>query len=415
MANGPISYAVGPTVLGSSVNVGFSDGPALDAFGRLRTSSTANRFDLEFIYDKQPLLVDEVIGASGTATHNSSSRDVTLAVGAATASDSAELFSHFDIPYTPGNSQLIDITGTLNDADLSSTTVRFFLRSTVSGSTTTTYYEQANWDNTLADIDWTKSQILSMDYQSLKVGRIRAALVKGGVATPFLTIENDNLRDSGYWQTPTLPINWRIYNDATYTYAEMGLGDSSNGIGLQLRVAVNASATMRAICSTVKSEGGAALLDLPGFPMSASNVTTAVTVSSTLIPVLSIRVASTINSLTNRGLFLPTGYEIVGSNPMHYQILYRPTLTGPSWTAVDATYSGMEYDITASAVSGGVVVDAGYFASGRNTLGSESALLDRVIMALGRTGTSDILTLAAVRTTASDSSTYSAWKWREIR
>jgi len=404
--------SIGPSNLGVTIN---TDNAVGDSFGRVRTSGTSNRFDCEFIYDKQPLLIDEVTAGGGTATHNGNPRDVTLSVVDANNGTEAALYSHYDIPYTPGNSQLVDITGTLDNAGIGGGTAFVFLRTSISGSVTETTYEQANWSGATSGVDWADSFILSMDFQSLKVGRIRFALVQNGVAVPIKSIHNDNVRSTGYWQRPSLPAYWRIYNDATYTYMEMGYGDEGNAIGIRYRIAVNASATMRAICSTVKSEGGVELLDLPGYPFSASNGTTAVTVSTTLIPVLSIRVGANINSLTNRGIHIPISYGIVGSNPMYYKVLYRPTLTGASWTAVDSTYSGIEYDVSASAFSGGVVVDEGHFATGRNTFSDTAGILNRLILSQGRTGTSDILTLAAVRTGSSDSTTYGSLKWKEIR
>ncbi len=38
-----------------------------DAFQRLRVSAPDTRFDSEFLYDKQPLLFEEIIGGTGTA------------------------------------------------------------------------------------------------------------------------------------------------------------------------------------------------------------------------------------------------------------------------------------------------------------------------------------------------------------
>jgi hypothetical protein len=255
---------------------------------------------------------------------------------------------------------------------------------------------------------------LSIDFQSLKVGRIRFALVRNGSPVPLHEIYNDNIRATGYWQTPTLPIFWRIYNDATYTYAEMGYGDTSNAIGLRYRLAANASATMRAICATVKSEGGLDLRSLPGLQRSADTGTGAKTVSTTLIPIMSIRPSATFNSLTNRGLYVPDGFTVTGDNPIRYVILYRPTLIGANFASVGAT-SGMDVDTAATVVSGGTVIFSDFLATGRNSLTQVSGLLGKTILSLRRTGTSDILTIAAIRTSTSDSSVRAAIQWKEIR
>jgi len=41
-------------------------------------------------------------------------------------------------------------------------------------------------------------------------------------------------------------------------------------------------------------------------------------------------------------------------------------------------------------------------------------LLGRILMSLGSTGVSDTLTIAAVRTSASNASVFASIKWREI-
>jgi hypothetical protein len=402
-------------VNGVKVPITSSDSSLFDAFGSLRTSSNGNRYDVEFIYDKQSNLVDEVTVSGGTATHNASSRDVTLAIANTTTGTEAALYSRIDIPYTAGNSQLIEVTGTLDNAAIGGGTAYLFIRSSVSGSLQETAIAQSNWHYNPGDFDWSKSQIFRMDFQSLKVGRIRFDFIRNGLAVKVHEIYNDNVRNTGFWQTPTLPQYWRIYNDATYTYMEMGYGDTNNAIGLRYRIAKNASATMRAICGTVKSEGSSGIFQMPGLNRSIDNGTTPKTVSTTLIPLLSIRPSATFNSIANRGLYIPNEYSIVGTNPMRYVILYRPVLTGASWVAVDAVNSGMEYDVTASAVTGGIVVDSDYFSTNRNSESRSDGLLERAILSLGRTGVADILTIAAIRTSTSDSSTYSAMKWKEIR
>lgn len=386
-----------------------------DAFGRGRVSATGQRYDVEFIYDKQPLLVDEVTN-NGTATHNTNGRDITLSLASANSGDKAELYSHFDIPYTAGNSQLIDITATLDNAGIGGGTAQLFLRSKISGSVVETVVDQTSWDSPVADVDWATSQIFAIDFQSLKVGRVRYYLVRDGMAIKVHEITNDNTRTTGYWQRPTLPLAWRLYCDATYTYMEVCYGDDENAVGFRYRISANASATMRAICGTVKSEGGKDLFDMYGFNKAIDMGITTKTVSTTLVPLISIRPSATFNSLTNRGLFIPDGWEVQGNNAIKIVLLYRPTLTGPSWTSVDATYSGMEYDVTASAVSGGIVVDSAYLAtSGINARGKDEGLLGRTLLSLGRTGTADILTIAAIRTGNVDSATLAGLRWREIR
>ena len=391
-----------------------------DPFGSVRTAREVNRTDIEFIHDKQPWLVEDLSGGSGSAAHQSAGRDVLLSVGGATTNDLGYISAKAFTPYTPGAGQVIEITGVMDKTGIGGGTAQVFLRSNVTGSVVTTTHDITDWQaygsKETYGLDFTKSHIFAIDFQSLKVGTIHFGLVRQGVLQRIYTIHNDNIRASGYWQYASLPIYWKIYNTATETITEFGYGDSNNGVGFRYKYSrADDSATAVAICATVKSSNGETLENLPGFSLSASNSVTSKTVSTTLVPVLSIRVAATINSIANIGLYFPQAFQIQTDNPIHYRLVYRPTLTGPSWTATSATYSGMEYDVTASAISGGIVVDQGYISSGNNRVSDARSVLDRVVMALGQNSSPDILSIAAVRTGASDASVYSSLRWKELR
>lgn len=396
------------------VNTAAGDTFSTDAFGRQRVSNTGQRFDVEFIYDKQVDIMDEYTVGDATVTHDANARDLTLAVGSDTDGDIASMDS-YPIPYTAGNSQLIDITGVLDYANLGNGNAELFFRTKISGTVVTTTYDQSTWENCTTGINWNYSHILAMDFQSLKVGRIRFFLVQNGAPVKLLEITNDNKRNTGYWQLPSLPVSWSIYNDDTYTYMEMGYGDSENGIGIRYKVAKNASATMKAICATVKSEGGADLVDLPGFSRAVDTGVTAKTVSTTLIPILSIRADATYKTLTNHSLVVPT--ELYGStnNPIRFVLIQGGSLTGASWTDVDTSDSSVEYDVTASAISGGVVLGAEYFSTTKNTSASGKSLLDRALLWYRTQTDQNILTIAAVKTGATNASVLAGFKWKEIR
>lgn len=393
-----------------------SDSASIDAFGRWRVSNTGQRMDIEFVYDKQPQLMDEVIVDGATITHNADSRDVTLAINSTTATAEAEFIQHWANPYTPGNSQLIDITGTLDAAGIGGGTASIFLKNGIDSSETV--ITQDNWsDNTVSDVDWSKSQIFSIDFQSLKVGRLRLFLVRNGLPVKVHEITNDNVRTGGYWQLPALPLNWKLYNDGSgNTVAEIGYFNGSNGIGFRYTIPVNANAELRAICGTVKSEGGENLLDMPGLSRHVDMGTSATIVGTTLIPIMSIRMKSTFNGLANRGLAIPEGYNIQINNPIRFVLLYNATLTGASFTDVSTGISCMEYDTSATAVSGGFEVYSEYLTTGsRNTKTGAKGLLGKFPMSYGYDGVPDTITFAAIRTSSSSSSTLVSTQWREIR
>lgn len=389
-------------------------GTYFDAFGRLRVSETGNRFDVEFTHDGQPLIMDQFTAGAGTITHNATTRDVTLAVGNAVDGSSATFPGGYPVPYTPGSSQLMDLTGTMDYAGLGGGTASVWIRN----NGVETVYNQASWNiNPVADVDWSKSQILSMDFQSLKVGRLRLGLVRSGLFVFVHEIVNDNIRANGYWQHPNLYPVWRIYNSGGQTIAEISYSTPTNGFGWRYTwPAANAGAQMLAICGTVKSEGGPRLLEIPGLPFSAGNRQTTKAVSTTLIPLFSVRPELTFNGLRNTSLVIPQALNVVTDNPIYYEILLNATLTGAAFAAVDAN-SSVYLDTTASAVSGGLRIKGGYAGSGgTRAAGDVFGLAGRLPLSVDYLGTGqDVLTVAAVRVGAQNAAAGGMLDYQEIR
>lgn len=390
-----------------------ADSAGVDAFGRLRTSLTGQRIDVEFTYDAMPLIMESITAGGGSITHNAATRDVTLAVGDAVDGSGATFPTHYCSPYTPGNGQKIDMTGTLNPANLPGGTVSVFVRNAGADIE----IEQTNWNKDfLEDVDWSKSQIFTMDFQSLKVGRIRFGLVRSGVEIICHEIYNDNVRSNGFWQHPNLPITWRIYNADGNTIAEIGYFNADNGIGFRFTVPAHAAATLLAICGTVKSEGGLDLFDMPGFSFAASNQATTIAASTTLIPILSIQLKTTFNSKNNRGLVVPLDLSLLTDNPAFYRLVLNPTLTNPSFASVHDN-SLVNVDVAATALTGGTILGAGYAGAGGVRAAATSAgFTGKVPLSVNYdASTGDILTLAAKRVGSTNAAVAAALEWKEIR
>jgi hypothetical protein len=255
-----------------------------------------------------------------------------------------------------------------------------------------------------------------MDFQSLRVGRIRWGIDRAGLAVPLAEVSNDNIRATGYWQTANQPVSWLLYNTADSTYTELGYGDEDNAIGFRYRIPVNASQTMRAICATVKSEGGGDLFDLTGAKFSVSNGVTKKTVSTTLIPILSIQVKSTLNTYPVKGIVFPRDFEISNDTPIYYEWRVTPTLTGASFASVSAD-SITNFDTAATAVTGGRVIRSGYSgtagAASRNVTGG--GLTSKIPLGVSPAGVGDILTLCAVRDGNTNSIVGTSLNFEDIR
>ena len=399
----------------NTVTVTREDNLYNDAFHRLRTSNTDQRFDGDFSYDLSPLLFDN-ISATGTLTFNANTRDVTLATASTSTAVTAGLRQHYANPYTKGNSQFIAMTGTLNGANIAGGRAEVFLRSKVTGAVVEEVIEQAAWMNITTDVNWNNAHIFVMDFQSLKVGRIRYGVEVDGSPVPVAYINNDNEREHGYWQLADQPAYWRQYNTADYTYTEIGYGDEDNAIGFRYRVPVNANQTMRAICATVKSEGGGDLHDIAGVKFAASNGVTARTVSTTYVPVLSIQVKATFNTYPNKGIVFPDSFSIVNDNALYYEVRINPTLTGGSFASVSAD-SLCNVNVTSTAVTGGRVVFADYAAPAAAGVKSsgKTGILDKIPLAVSALGVGDILSICCIRNGTTNSATQAALNWTEVR
>lgn len=388
-----------------------------DAFQRLRVSDTDQRFDGEFDYDKLPLLFDDISTGGGTVTFDGNARDVVIATGATGTGVSAGLRQRWANIYTRGNSQFIVLTGTLNSANIAGGEAQVFLRSKVTGTVTEEVIPQSAWAVT-SGVNWHASQIFIMDFQSLRVGRIRFGIDRSGIAVPLAQIANDNKRDTGYWQTANQPVYFRQYNTALYTYTEIGYGDENNAIGFRYRVPVTAAQTMTAICATVKSEGGGDLSDLTGARFTASNGVTKRNVTSTTVflPVLSIQVKSTLNTYPVKAIVFPRDFEISNDNPVYYEWRVNGTLTGAVFTSVDAN-SITNYDVTATGITGGRVIRSGYAGTGgsssRNVSGG--GLTSKIPLGVNAAGVGDILTLCMVKDGVSNSAVGASLNFEDIR
>lgn len=383
-----------------------------DAFGRDRVSNPANRFDVEFTYDLQPLIMEAISAGSASIVHQSATRDALMTVGATSTASSADFVGHYYVPYTPGNSQLVEITGTLDGANAGGN-VSFF----VMNNGSTTIYTSTQWTGSVAGIDWSKSQIFAADFQSLKVGRIRMGLFRSGVFVELLEVLNDNVRKNGFWQYPNQPVHWRIYNTTSNSVSELGYFGNNNGFGWRFTTALSTGHNLAAICATVKSEGGEGIFDMAGFPFAISNGATTKTVSNTLIPVLSIQMSTAFNSLTNRSLVIPLDLSFVSDQSFYYEVRLNPTLSTASWVAVSSSYSAINYDVSATAVTGGITIATGYGGTGgTRTGGVKTGFTGRAPLSLNYPATAgDILSICAIRVGPSNAATGAALEWKEIR
>jgi hypothetical protein len=375
-----------------------------DAFGRLRVSNPHTLFDGAQRYRDDPFKWDQVDTGAATSTFLVNESSVLMSVSGNGDESIRQTKSVF--AYQPGKSLLTLATFVMNTPtaglrqrvglfgaqngvyfEVDGTTVNMVIRKYTSGSVddTSEKFAQANWNGDKLNgtgpsgitLDVSRSQIFWCDIEWLGVGSVRCGFVIDGQFIVCHTFHHANRVGFSkvYMTTATLPVRYEL---------------TSTG----------PAGSMRAICSTVMSEGGYMNRSIT---RSAGTSLTGKDLSNTVYrPLVCIR----LNSANIESVVVPVKFDVFGLQPAAfvYRIIINPTLTGASWVSSGAD-SSVQYDISATALSGGTVIDQGIFV-GSNKGGSASITSNDVDFSqqIGRTigGVSDIWCLAAIATTNND-------------
>jgi hypothetical protein len=374
-------------------------GTNTDAFGRLRVSQPYTLFDSQNRYaaDNQ---FDVATTGTGTTTFLSNEAAIKMEVtGAGVGSVLRQTYRSF--PYQPGKGLLVLATFVMDSSMSLNLTQRvgyyndnngvffqridgtysFVLRSSVTGTPSDARtVDQADWNGDKLDgngesgytLDPSKAQILWMDFEWLGVGSVRCGFIINGQYIVCHTFNNANEITGVYMTTAILPVRYEI---KTVTSA--------------------VAASMKAICCSVVSEGG---FEQTSIDHVARRTTVLGTIGSTFLPVVSIRLAAG----RTGAVVLPNRVQVLPTTNQNYEVaLFKnPTLTAASWTAVP-TDSNVEFDVAATATTGGSIVQTDYVTStGSGGVGNTSAATGyNFDLQLGASiaGVSDIYTVA-VRT-----------------
>jgi hypothetical protein len=366
----------------------------LDAFGRQRVSNPQTIFDSQNRYQKDNQF-DESTSTGGTITYTANESTVNLNV--TTTSGSEAVRQTFRVmPYQPGkgllflgtfvmaagasnlrqrvgyfntdNGVFFQKTGTINS---------FVLRTNTSGTPSDARtVNQSDWNGDKLDgtgasgitLDTSKAQILWMDFEWLGVGSVRCGFIINGQYIVCHTFNNANSLDKVYMTTAILPVRYEI--KATDT--------------------LSTAATMKQVCSSVISEGGYQQINANLF---ARRTTVLTGITTTFVPLVSIRLAS--DSLG--AVVLPQAIQAYPLTTQNYEVAMfkNATLTGAAWNTT--TFNHVDYDVTATAVTGGTMVLQNYVSS--STQGRAASITPagyNFDLQLGASlaGVSDVMTLA---------------------
>ncbi len=347
--------------------VGFYGG-AVDAFGRARMSEPFTIFDSQNRYAADDQF-DTATATGGAIVYQANESTVDLNVTTTSGSEVVRQ-SFRRMPYQPGKSlqilttfvlapeqenlrQRVGYFSTENGVffQLNNTTKSFVLRTYTSGSVSDARtVNQADWNGDRMDgtgdsgkvLDIAKAQIFWCDLEWLGVGSVRCGFIIDGQYIVCHTFNNANDIAKVYMTTAILPVRYEITNTATTAIAS----------------------TLKQICSTVVSEGG---YQQQSKQLIARRTTALASIGTTLLPLVSIRLKST----RLGAVVLPQLVSVFPTSAGNYeiQLVKNPTLTGASWVTAD--FNNVEYDITATAMSGGTVVQVDY-ASATNQAGGSS-------------------------------------------
>jgi hypothetical protein len=404
---------------GNRVGPANPTGVAVDAFGRGRVSTALTLFDSSHRYKDNGLWsTANTANADVQFSTNEGLINLTLTNGTANAEIIRETTKVMS--YQPGKSLLIMNTFVMNAPktnlrqrvgyfganngiflEQSGNTISFVERSGVTGSVVDTPAPRSTWLYDKLDgtgpsgltLDLTQAQIFWTDIEWLGVGSVRCGFVINGQLIHCHSFHHANILSSTYITTASLPIRYEIKN----------VGSVSGG------------STLKQICSSVISEGG---YELRGAQLSIGTPITTpknLATAGTYYPVISLQLKAT--SLD--AIVILTALSILGvnSNPCNiaWRVIKGGTLTSPSWN--DVTDSSVQYDLSATGISGGKVVASGYI--GITNQASQTidilkeALFKFQLERNGLTSTPESITLAMSASTGSVDALASV-DWEEI-
>ncbi len=368
-------------------------GTGADAFGRLRVSEPYSLFDSQNRYGKDDQF-SESTATGGSISYLSNEASVEMSVTTTSGSEAVRQ-TYRVMPYQPGKGLLVLATFKMAEgvANLrqrvgffntdngvffqkTGTANQFVLRSNITGTPSDARtVNQADWNGDKLDgtgasgftLDSSKAQILWMDFEWLGVGSVRCGFIIDGEYIVCHTFNNANEITGVYMTTAILPVRYEI--KATDT--------------------LSAGQSMKQICSSVVSEGG---YQQAVAPQVARRTTALGSIGTTFLPLVSIRLAS--DSLG--AVVLPQDFQILPTTSGDYEIVLvkNATLTSASWDTT--TFAHVDYDVSATAMSGGTIVQHSY-TSGTNKAGtsivSASGYNFDLQIGVSLTGTSDVFTL----------------------
>lgn len=391
------------------------NGFTLDMFGRLKVGTPTTLFDSQHRYKASGDFSDEITGTA-SATYLPNESTVSLGVGTSSG-DKITRESRRVFPYQPGKSLQVMQTFVFSPGkanlrqragyfsrqngvylELEDFDLRIVKRGYTSGSVEEVRVAQSEWniDTLIGDgrtdyqLDIAKAQIFFIEVEWLGAGSVRCGFVINGVPITVHRFDHANIIDSVYMTTAALPIRYEVENLA----------------------ATASNSAMKQICATVISNGG---YTRQTENWSAARTTT-VNVGSDFYPLVSIR----LHSGREDAVIIPSQVDIlpIAQGNYEFALVRNATITGGTWVQHAPSTGNVDYNISATAMTGGTVVYQGLTSSSNQARAAVSfADILRFDLQLGRTNAaapvSDTLTVA-LRSLAGTQSGIAALSWVDL-
>lgn len=375
------------------------DSGSVDAFGRARVSEPFTVFDSTLRYTKRTDQWFEILVGSGSVNYLVNESSLELKTTTASG-DTVLRRSKRDMPYQPGKSLqimqsfcgnlpiegLVQEVGYFDDENgvmvrASGTTIQFVIRSYANGSVVEEVVNQSSWNiDTFSSLAFDKTNIFITDLEWLGVGRVRAGFVVDGEVRWCHEFNHANENTAVYMTTATLPLSYRIHNNAT----------------------IASPATLKQICCTVMSEGGYEPTG-PIYTGGAGIAGVKSTTSETLFAAIRMASGRTDN------LVMPAQVDaaVDGNAIAKWRLYLNPTLSGV-WNAAENGRGNVEV-MASGTFSGGTIVSTGFLSGRSNTAFTPEGSL---ALSLGKNtdGSSDVLMLTIQCETAMKATGQIGWR-----
>jgi hypothetical protein len=360
--NGITSTADALDVNIKSGNLNVFDNKQFDLFGNIKMSSSFTLLDIEHVYNKNTLSMDEYV-SGGTSVYQTNNASVLMTVSADTnrVIRQSRLYS----VYQPGKSLCIRMTGVLNantNANTTSSRIGYFDESNglfyqysggiysivkrkknADDTITDTVINRSNWNDKLdgtgesgITVDFTKNIIYYIEFAFLGVGIVKMGVVYSGTLYIAYTFTHTTLTYP-YIATPNLPMRWEI--------------SSSGGAG-----------QLVCTCGSVQSEGG---YNIIGNPFGIGMTTTSFVIDSANKSdnyIMSIRLNSLVRrtiKLVSLSLICTSGSSAIynlykvrspTTNPIIPNTAVDPDPPAPTFSSI--TNSDVQYHFNTSTAGG---------------------------------------------------------------